>query len=297
MANHHIEELMVASLISGGLDEEQASQISNFRLFGNKQGYLLLENTPIGSIPPTPLSRAEIMKPDNISEMSLMQATTILGEPIAYAQESGGNIINNFFPHRELARAATSDSYDTELDLHTENAFHSMQPDFLSLLCLREAPEADAVTYITSINAVLDHLCEADIKFFFEERYNFLSDYSDGDKNCRVDIGKRQTIFYGSRGNPFFRFDPHFMVAQSDHAQSQLQLLREIAWEVTEPVTLKAGDMLIIDNRKTAHARSPFTALFDGTDRWIQRTFAIADHRYNAQKLGDIRVFDLEAEL
>ena len=40
---------------------------------------------------------------------------------------------------------------------------------------------------------------------------------------------------------------------------------------------LNRGDMLIIDNRRTAHARSPFSARFDGSDRWIQRAFAITN--------------------
>lgn len=298
MPNSKIDELLAASIGGGGLSQEQIVQILSFRLFGNKLGFLRWENMPIGNVPLTPASRNTLNKPDDVSEKCLLQATAILGEPIGYAQESNGSIINNFFPHQSLSHATTSDSYDTELDLHTENAFHAIQPDFLILLCLRQDPLAEAVTYVTSIDAILDHLSSEDASFFFTEPYNFLSDYCFREKNCRIDIGKKQTVFYGDVSTPLFRFDPHFMVARSHRAQAQLQRLREIAWEVKHSVKLQAGDMLIIDNRKTAHARSQFTAFFDGSDRWIQRAFAISNHHHYTEKLGKkVRVFDLVAEL
>ena len=40
---------------------------------------------------------------------------------------------------------------------------------------------------------------------------------------------------------------------------------------------LEAGDLLVVDNSVAVHGRTPFTARFDGTDRWLQRTFVVAD--------------------
>ena len=228
----------------------------------------------------------------------LLQATALLGEPIGYVQESGGCIVNNFFPQQTQSRAATSDSFDTELDLHTENAFHAIQPDYLLLLCLRQDPAAEAVTYIASAERILDRLSYEDQVFFLNEPYNFLSDYGPSEKNQRIDINKHQTVLYGDPDAPFLRFDPQFMVAYSDRAQRALERLRAIAWEVVEPVRLTHGDLLIIDNRRTAHARSPFTARFDGSDRWMQRTFASCNLRFYTEKLGkQSRIFELVTEL
>ena len=42
-------------------------------------------------------------------------------------------------------------------------------------------------------------------------------------------------------------------------------------------VVLEAGDLLVVDNAVAVHGRSPFTARFDGTDRWLQRTFVVSD--------------------
>ena len=43
-------------------------------------------------------------------------------------------------------------------------------------------------------------------------------------------------------------------------------------------VTFAASDFLVVDNDVAVHGRTPFTPRFDGTDRWLQRTFVIADH-------------------
>ena len=41
--------------------------------------------------------------------------------------------------------------------------------------------------------------------------------------------------------------------------------------DVAQGVYLQPGQTLLINNRKGAHSRTPFTARFDGTDRWLQR--------------------------
>jgi L-asparagine oxygenase len=33
----------------------------------------------------------------------------------------------------------------------------------------------------------------------------------------------------------------------------------------------------VVDNQVAVHGRSPFRARFDGTDRWLQRTFVVPD--------------------
>jgi len=298
MFDRNFDPLLSAAIRNGGLSQGQTAQILDFKMFGNPQGFLRLQGMEIGDIPPTPQSRADVRKPDERSEKLLLQATALLGDPVGYVQESGGCIVNNLFPQPTQSRAVSSDSFDTELDLHTENAFHAIQPDYLLLLCLRQDPTAQAITYIASVDRILEHLTYEQQAFFLNEPYNFLSDYGPTEKNQRIDINKHQTVLYGDPDTPFFRFDPQFMVAYSDRAQHSLDALRRIAWDVAEPVRLACGDLLIIDNRRTAHARSPFTARFDGSDRWMQRTFASRNLAFYTEKLGrQSRIFELVTEL
>jgi len=88
------------------------------------------------------------------------------------------------------------------------------------------------------------------------------------------------------------------MLATNKRAQQKLEKLKSLSWELAAPIQLQRGDLLIIDNRKAAHARSRFTANFDGNDRWIQRSFAICNKRYLTEKLGaNQRIFELAVEL
>ncbi len=298
MLDDQNDHLLSAAIRHGGLSAGQIAQILEFRLLGNRQGFLLLEDLPIGEIPPTPPSRARLDKPDRRSEQLLLQATALLGEPIGYRQESDGSLVNNFFPQQAQARAATSDSFDTELELHTENAFHAVLPDYLALLCLRQDPAAEAITYIASVQRILEHLSHEEQAFFLREPYNFLCDYGPRGKNQRIDIGRHQTVLYGDPDCPFLRLDPQFMLAASEPARARLEQLRAVAWQVAEPLRLRQGDLLLIDNRRTAHARSVFSANFDGRDRWMQRAFAVGSGHFLTERLGRrSRVFDLVTEL
>jgi hypothetical protein len=44
-------------------------------------------------------------------------------------------------------------------------------------------------------------------------------------------------------------------------------------------VRLGPGDLLVIDNKRCAHARSSYAARFDGHDRWLQRAYVRRDIR------------------
>lgn len=281
------DALLDQAIRHGELSAAAIADLLHFRIFGNPQGFLLLPDQDIGDVPPTPADRTTLAKPDYRSELLLLQATALLGDPVGYPQESDGSLINNFFPQAARARQPSSDSFDTELELHTENAFHEVPPDFLALLCLRGAPQDDAVTYIASVDRMLQVIDADTTALLFEESFNFLSDYCVNEKNCRIDLGRYQPILYGQRSRPYLRFDPHFMLARSARMQRLIEEVKEITWSVAQPVRLAAGDLLIIDNRRAVHARSAFQAQFDGQDRWIQRTFAVCHQRQLIGETGE----------
>jgi len=54
-------------------------------------------------------------------------------------------------------------------------------------------------------------------------------------------------------------------------------VLGEVVVEHQAAVVLEAGDLLIVDNDLAVHGRRPFSPRFDGTDRWLQRTFVVPD--------------------
>jgi L-asparagine oxygenase len=59
--------------------------------------------------------------------------------------------------------------------------------------------------------------------------------------------------------------------------------------EIATSVVLEPGDLLVIDNNIAVHGRSPFTARFDGHDRWLQRSFVVTDLAPSAgQRVGRV---------
>jgi hypothetical protein len=40
-------------------------------------------------------------------------------------------------------------------------------------------------------------------------------------------------------------------------------------------VVLATGDLLVIDNARVVHGRTPYEPRFDGSDRWLQRSLVV----------------------
>jgi L-asparagine oxygenase len=92
-----------------------------------------------------------------ISEASILLVALLLGEPVAYADEKDGALVQDVYPTEAERRSPSNESSDLDLAFHTELSFnrevpdrplHVASPDFLLLLGLRAAPRGDAVTAI-----------------------------------------------------------------------------------------------------------------------------------------------------
>jgi L-asparagine oxygenase len=55
--------------------------------------------------------------------------------------------------------------------------------------------------------------------------------------------------------------------------------LQDVFDRTAHTVRLLSGDLAIVDNRVTVHGRTAFQPRYDGWDRWLQRTFVVADLR------------------
>jgi enduracididine beta-hydroxylase len=49
---------------------------------------------------------------------------------------------------------------------------------------------------------------------------------------------------------------------------------------------LEPGDMLFVDNFRAVHGRRPFSARFDGRDRWLKRINVTRDLRKSRRVRG-----------
>ena len=248
---------------------------------GAPAGAMLIRNLPVGDVPPTPLSPVAVTGKDNVSEFVLLTIARRLGQPVGYAPEHGGDIVQNLLPTPDDAARQVSTSSDVELEFHTETAFHRHKPRYLLLLCLRGDPRAE--TLLCSIPQVADQLPLGVRQVLREPRFRTGVDESFGPGHSDV-LGHLVPVLGGSTDRPTSTFDADLMVGVDDEARDALECLRQAIRRDHIGVTLRSGDLLVIDNAVAVHGRSSFPARFDGTDRWIQRTFVVADLAASAEE-------------
>ena len=248
--------------------------LSDFADRGAPAGAILLRHLPVGRVPATPASPTDRTDKDHLSELVLLTVARRLGQPIGYEPEHGGDIVQNLLPTRGDVTRQTSTSSGVELEFHTETAFHPHKPRYLLLLCLRGDPEAR--TLLCSIGQVLDRLPLGVQQVLREPRFRTGMDESfTGTRSDR--LGHPMPVLAGTLATPTFTFDADLMTGTDPEAVDALEQLRQAINDEHVGVALETGDLLVVDNSVSVHGRSPFTARFDGTDRWLQRTFVITD--------------------
>jgi L-asparagine oxygenase len=237
-------------------------------------GALLLRGLPVGLLPHTPPSPTAHVAKDRISEFVLLTAARRLGQPVGYEPEHGGDLVQNIVPTKTSADRQVSTSSRVELMFHTEAAFHPHRPRYLLLLCLRGDPSA--ATTLSSIHEVLPQLPDDVIDVLFQPRFRTAVDesYLHGRPNL---LGPACSVLSGPRHRPTMVFDADLMVGMDRAADEALQALAHAVASNHTSVVLAAGDLLVVDNTIAVHGRSPFVPRFDGTDRWLQRTFVVSD--------------------
>ena len=225
-------------------------------------------------MPATPSTPTEATTKDSVSEFVLLTVARRLGQPVGYEPEHGGHVVQNLLPTAADADRQTSTSSAVDLEFHTETAFHRHKPRYLLLLCLKGDPEAR--TLLCSISQVVDRLPLGVRQVLREPRFRTGVDESfTGERSDR--LGHLVPVLAGTADAPTFTFDADLMVGIDDDATAALEALRLAIRQEHVGVALRAGDLLVVDNSVSVHGRSSFRARFDGTDRWLQRTFVVSD--------------------
>ncbi|TYK52396.1 hypothetical protein FXF68_00970 [Actinomadura decatromicini] len=253
--------------------------VGTFRERSNDYGILLVSGLPLGaSLPPTPVDpHARPHRKRWLSELWLAAFASALGSPFTYLQEQSGSLFQNVVPTPENANKISSESSSILLGFHTEMGFHPYPPDYLLLLCLRPDHDNEAKTITAGVRMILSRLTLCERAILFEPLYRPGIDYSFGSPNATEGNGPAVPILYGDPHDPFLNFDLDLMVGLTEEAEAAVQALRTAANQVRRWVRLSTGDLLVIDNRRAVHARSEFTARYDGQDRWLQRMCVTRD--------------------
>ncbi|MBV9257652.1 MAG: TauD/TfdA family dioxygenase [Ktedonobacteraceae bacterium] len=261
------------------IPQRLAAKLIDFRRNSNDYGTLFIRNLPVDrELPPTPGNEKILFSKTPVSEYNLLLLMTYLGEPIAYADEKEGMIIQNIVPvpGNEDKQENTGSVF---LEFHTEDGFHPYKPDYVGLLCLRSDHDHQAVTATASIRRALhkipDHLITHLREPLYEIRLcsSFLKD------GRHASYSPLMPILRGDTLEPELCIDFHAMRAVNEEAKIAFEGLKAALLGVLVGQILLPGDMIIIDNRVAAHARTAFQPRYDENDRWLQRMFVVEDFR------------------
>jgi L-asparagine oxygenase len=251
------------SEIAAELPADLARALDDFRLGGNREGYLLLRGLPAGE--------------ERSAEAWLALFGSRLGDIVGYRQEKNGALFHDVAPERVQEYEQSAAGSRAPLALHTERCFHPHLPSHVLLFCLRPDPARRARTEIASIRKMARLLPARHLPTLFRPEFRTGIDYSFGNRATEKANGPVLSVLYGDRADPCLRYDLDLMKGLNPPAQSALGAVKRAATLSRDSVRLAAGDLLIIDNRRAVHGRTAFTPRYDGRDRWLKRAYLVND--------------------
>jgi L-asparagine oxygenase len=185
----------------------------------------------------------------------LLRFADDVGRAVGYDREQSGQLIQDIFPVKSSERAQVSSSSKVMLGSHTETAFHPHKPRYVVLMCLRGDPAA-ATTY-ADVDDVVTYLSDDDIAILQTDRFT-------------------TTVDPSFMANDYtFVYDELLMSGTTTRAAHALQSLHHAVRRATRQIVLDSGDLLVIDNDRAVHGRTPFAPRYDGTDRWLKRALVM----------------------
>lgn len=268
--------------------KEQATHLSfhlksilkSFATAGSDTGFLLIRTVPLdnATIPKTPLGNK--YKVGETTILAKIQAILIsaISDMISYEAEGYGNLFQDVVPLKAMEHVQTSLGSNTELEIHTEQAFSNLKPDILSLACLRGDPEA--FTHIFPIQTILEHTTPKEQELLRQPLWKTGVDLSfklNNNEFIDGDIRGPMPIISGPQDDPTLIFDQDLMTGITQEATDMIRKIVDIYYQYKIRHNLKPGEIILIDNRRAVHGRSAFKPRYDGNDRFLIRCFATFD--------------------
>jgi L-asparagine oxygenase len=259
-------------------------ELSNFVENGNDKEFLLIKGLEEidKQLQHTPCNNTyKIGGTTNLAKLQTIMISFV-SDVIAYEAECYGNIFQDIVPNRFLEKDQTSLGSNTELEIHTEQAFSKLRPDLLSLACLRGDP--DAITYILPVKSIIDNLSHSDLELLKQPLWKTGVDLSfkinnhefiEGDIRGPIPILDQ---VYRSNGRFNLVFDQDLMVGITEESNRLIGKIVDIYYKHRISHNLKPGEIIIIDNRHAVHGRSSFFPKYNGKDRFLVRCFSVFDY-------------------
>jgi L-asparagine oxygenase len=234
-----------------------------------RAGALVVPGFPVDDVEigPTPTDWRDALGRTStvIHERFLLTLASALGAVFSFPALQEGRLVQDLLPMPGHEETKSGNSSRSLLDLHTEDAFSAHRCDYLGLMCLRNT---DLVP-TSYAEPDLERIPEELVDVLFQRRFTIRADDTHNHQGGLDPIA----LLWGDRNRPFLRIDDQFTdpLPGDEPARAALEALVAALYSAEQDITLRPGDVVFIDNHLAAHGRRPFTARYDGTDRWIKR--------------------------
>ncbi|NJR60704.1 MAG: hypothetical protein HC769_18870 [Cyanobacteria bacterium CRU_2_1] len=198
---------------------------------------------------------------------------SLLGYVIAWDSIQNGNLVNYVLPLRSHENQPISSGSANKFELHTEEAFHPYAEEFFSLLCMRNPRRVPTVIAFLGDAELPEDIKES----LFQDHFILGANMAHAVDQPQ----ERRSILFGNRVSPYFRLSLNLLNVDllAQEAKDALEFFINNLKKVEQPVILEAGDMLFLDNFRTAHGRPPYLPAYDSSDRWLKRLYITTDLR------------------
>lgn len=235
---------------------------------------MLVQNLPIDKeLIDTPLFDGIHQNKDKISELSLLLLSTALAAfPYVNEDEKSNSIIQNVIPfpgkEQELSGAGSA----TTFNWHTENVHEKNPADYLILLALRG--DQNAYTSFMLVEDIVNGLPKELLRellttvFLMKTGPSYNKERSIVKPILEVEKNGNYNIYYNSditRCSPITRRGKELYCYLQNYLEHNVPYYR---------ISLRAGEAVIINNKKALHKRDGFKISTSLTERrWLQRIY------------------------
>ena len=276
-----------------------------FRLHEPDDALLVVSGWPVDEqkIGPTPAhwKQATAVNDTRHEDLLLVLLGSLLGVPIAWSTQQDGRVVHHIVPIKGHEQEQLGSGSEVLLTWHVEDAFHPYRGDYLGMMCLRN-PDRVPTTFapISKVQLTPDQQAVLSSPHFTirpDESHLPKNRGSGGGNGHSVEEEEvlqrayskieqmwsqpeRIPVLFGDPKAPYIRLDPYFMDPPEDEvARATFDELTRKVDQALEDQVLEPGDFCFIDNFQAVHGRKPFTARYDGHDRWLKRINIVRDMR------------------
>jgi len=229
----------------------------------------IIKNLPYDRELETPRDNSYFIGEKTILSKCQAIINEFIGEMISYEGEAHGRLFQDMVPNKQLMKTQTSLGSRIELELHTEQAFSDLRPDFLCLSCLKG--DEQAKTYYLHVRDIIENLSNQEVELLTEKLWKIGVDLSFVMNGCSNEIRGPLSILTEKD----LLFDQDLMIGVNENSKIIIEKIIDIYYKFRKFHVLVPGDSLIINNKRLVHGRSSFEPKFDGNDRFIIRSFIL----------------------